>query len=430
MSKATDYRPMWAKLGLDLEKHDALLGVLGQAYQEIFLSQKDRPEGMGYFDFVMSEVHGLRIQEIQDAKAAGRIVVGSFCVFVPEELVLAANGISVGLCAGAGFGTEAAERLLPSNTCALIKSFFGFSLEKVCPYLESCDLVVGENTCDGKKKAYEIFKDMVPREFMALDMPNTKSAEGRAVLKRAYLELLSALERLSGKKITVESLEAGIATVNAKRAAMQRLARLRHADPAPISGLDALIANQVFFYDNPERFTASVEKLCDELEARIKDRKGVAKQGTPRIVISGCPMAVPNWKLPLVVEKAGAVIVGEESCIGERGTQILVEAKGKTVEALIDSIVDRYFAIDCAVFTPNPTRTEHALQIAKEAKANGVIHCALQFCAPYQIEEPLVERALEKEGIPVLRIDTDYSMGDLGQLTTRVEAFIEQLGGK
>ena len=97
-----DYRPMWTELGLDLEKHDALLAVLGQAYQDVYLSQENRPEGMGYFDFVMSEVHGLRIQELMNAKKEGRIVVGSFCVFVPEELILAVDGVSVGLCAGAG----------------------------------------------------------------------------------------------------------------------------------------------------------------------------------------------------------------------------------------------------------------------------------------------------------------------------------------
>jgi benzoyl-CoA reductase/2-hydroxyglutaryl-CoA dehydratase subunit BcrC/BadD/HgdB len=427
MTEATDYRPMWADLGLDLDKHDALLSVLGQAYTDTYLAQKNRPDSMGYFDFVMSEVHGLRIKELVDAKAAGKIVVGSFCVFVPEELVLAANGVNVGLCAGADFGTEQAERYLPRNTCALIKSFFGFSLEKVCPYLESCDLVVGENTCDGKKKAYETFKDMIKGELIALDMPNTKSDEGRAVLARAYRDLIATLEGVSGSAITVDSLKAGIETVNNKRAAMHRLAKLRHASPAPISGLDALLANQVFFYDDPERFTGSVNKLCDELEKRVEKRAGVASDTAPRIVISGCPMAVPNWKLPSIIESAGAVVVGEESCIGERGTQNMVSTDGENVDALIENLVDRYFTIDCAVFTPNPTRAEHALQIGRDAKADGVIQYALQFCSPYQMEAPLLERHVESGGLPVLRIDTDYSQEDVGQLRTRVEAFIEQI---
>ena len=80
-----DYRSMWENLGLDLGAHDALLEVLGKGYQDIYLAQQNRPEGMGYFDFVMSEVHGLRIKELMDEKEAGRKVIGSFCVFVPME---------------------------------------------------------------------------------------------------------------------------------------------------------------------------------------------------------------------------------------------------------------------------------------------------------------------------------------------------------
>ena len=123
---SADYRSMWADLGLDLEAHDTLLGVLGQAYQDIYLAQRNRPEGMGYFDFVMSEVHGLRIKELLDEKTSERKIIGSYCVFVPEEIVLAANATLVGLCSGADFATEDVEKLLPRNTCALIKSSFGF----------------------------------------------------------------------------------------------------------------------------------------------------------------------------------------------------------------------------------------------------------------------------------------------------------------
>ena len=178
MSEATvDYRPMWTELGLNLEAHDALLGILSQAYGDIFMSQKNRPEGMAYFDFVMSEVHGLRIKELMDAKKDGRKIIGTYCTFVPEELVLAVDGIMVGLCAGADFAVDEVDKILPRNTCALIKSTFGFKLGQVCPYLEACDLVIGENTCDGKKKAWEILKDLVP-DFYAMDMPQMKSSEG------------------------------------------------------------------------------------------------------------------------------------------------------------------------------------------------------------------------------------------------------------
>ena len=129
----------------------------------------------------------------------------------------------------------------------------------------------------------------------------------------------------------------------------------------------------------------------------------------------------------MIVETAGAVIVGEESCVGERGTRNLTDDSGETVDEMLDAIVDRYFRVDCAIFTPNPERLDHVRQMVTEYDADGVIHYGLQFCQPYLMEAIPVEKALEEKGIPCLRIETDYSMEDVGQLTTRVEAFVEQL---
>jgi len=423
-----DYTAMWKDLGLNLEGHDALLNVLGDAYKDIFLTRKNRPEGMGYFDFVMSEVHGLRIKELMDEKAQGRKIIGSFCVFVPEEIALAANATLVGLCSGADFAMEEVERYLPRNTCALIKSAFGFKLGKVCPYLESADMIVGENTCDGKKKGYESLGPLTGNLYV-MDLPQTKSDQNKNLLRREYDRFKTAVEALTGVAVTPESLKEAIKTVNAKRAALHRLSLLRKTDPAPISGLDALLANQVFFYDNPARFTASVNTICDELEKRIAGKQGVAPEKTPRIILSGCPMAVPNWKLPWIIETSGAVIVGEESCVGERGARNLTDGSGTTVDELMDAITDRYFKVDCAIFTPNEDRLGHIADMVKTYRADGVIHYGLQFCQPYIMESIPVEKALEDRNIPCLRIETDYGMEDVGQVKTRVEAFIERIIG-
>jgi benzoyl-CoA reductase/2-hydroxyglutaryl-CoA dehydratase subunit BcrC/BadD/HgdB len=421
-----NYKDMWKNLGLKLIPHDALLKVLGKGYEDIYLAQNNRPESMAYFNFVMSEIHGLRIKELLDEKAAGRKVIGSFCVFVPEEIVRAADATLIGLCTGADFATEEVDKLLPRNTCSLIKSAFGFKLGKVCPYIESANMIVGENTCDGKKKSYEILKNLVPNLYV-MDLPQMKSDEGKALLKAEYLRFKEAVEKLTGISIDATRLKKGIDIVNNKRKAIHRLSDLRKADPSPISGLDALLANQVFFYDNPVRFTESVNKICDELEKRIEKKEGVFPKGTPRILLSGCPMAVPNWKLPWIIETSGAVIVGEESCVGERGARNLTDDSGNTVDELMEAIINRYFKVDCAIFTPNPDRLDHIVEMVEKYQANGVIHYGLQFCQPYLMESMPVEKALEEKNIPTLRIDTDYSMEDVGQLKTRVEAFVELL---
>lgn len=421
-----EYRAMWQDLGLNLEAHDQLLAVLGEGYKQIFLSQEKRPKGMDYFNFVVSQVHGLRIKELQDAKAEGRKVIGSFCVFVPEEIVLAVDGVLVGLCSGADFAMEEVEKVLPRNTCALIKSAFGFKLGQVCPYLESADMIVGENTCDGKKKSYETLDTLVSNLYV-MDLPQVKSEQGKHLLAAEYERFKQAMEKLSGVTIDAERLQKGIAKVNAKRQALKRLYDLRRHDPAPISGLDALLITQVSFYDDPGRFTNAVNELCDELEERVKQGQGAKPKDAPRVLLSGCPMAVPNWKVPWIIESAGGVIVGEESCVGERGVRNLVDDSADNVEGLMASIVDRYYQIDCAVFTPNPERPQHVEEMQSAYNAQGVIHYCLQFCQPYQMEAIPVENQLKQKGLPVLRLETDYSPEDAGQLQTRVEAFLEML---
>jgi len=327
---------------------------------------------------------------------------------------------------GADFATEQVDKILPRNLCALIKSTFGFKLGGVCPYLEASDLIIGENTCDGKKKAYEVFKTLVSSLYI-MDMPQTKSPESRSLLRSEYLKLISRIEALTGNKIAKDNLNKAIDIVNEKRKAVYRLSKTRANIPTPISGLDSLLINQIFFCEDPVRFTNQINSLCEELEIRAKSQIGSFPKDTPRILISGCPMAVPNWKLPSIIETNGAVIVAEESCVGERGTRNLVDNTGATLDALIDSIVDRYFRIDCAIYSPNLDRFEHIKEMYQQYRANGVVLYSIQFCTPYSIEATAIEKQLEKEGIPTIRIETDYSSEDAGQLKTRIQAFVERI---
>jgi len=422
-----NYRPMWKDLGLNLEGHDQLLSVLGNAYKDIYMSQENRPKAMQYLDFVISEAHGLRIEELMETKKQGNKVVGTFCVYVPEELILAVGGTCVGLCAGAEIGIDEAEKVLPRNTCALIKSFMGFKLAGLCPYIQASDLVVGETTCDGKKKAYEILNEY--KETYVMEIPQMKTERDRTLWRGEVIEFKDKVEKLAGRKITAENLREGIKIANDKRRALQRLSGLRKATPSPISGLDALLANQIAFYDNPVRFTRNIHALCDEVEERIKNKVGVTKNGAPRILVSGSPMALPNWKIPYIIETSGAIVVAEESCVGERSTRDLVDESAKTLDEMIDAIVDRYFKIDCACFTPNEERTDHILDLVKDFKVNGVVHYSIQFCTPYTVEAYKVEKVLQDKGIPILKIETDYGMEDVGQLKTRIEAFLEMVKG-
>ena len=280
-----------------------------------------------------------------------------FCLYVPEEVVTAAGAVEVGLCAGAEWAPEDAERYVPRNTCPLIKGFMGFKLGRVCPYIESADLVVGENTCDGKKKAYEQFSKLKPMYIM--DVPHVRNEDTKLQWRHQVHALAARIEEVTGQKV-----EAG---------------------------------------------------------------EGVAPKGAKRILYTGTPMAVPNWKLFNIIEKAGGVVVGEECCTGSRYYKDLVPEDGATVDEMLDDIADRYLNIQCAIFTPNQGRRDDVIRMARELHADGIIDASLSFCTIYEMEAFDMEKAAQEAGIPYMHLSTDYFAEGDGQLTTRIQAFLEMI---
>ena len=423
-----DYRKMWESLGMDLETHDQLCEVLPQAFGDVFLSQENRPEAMDYYNFVIAEIHGVRPQELIKAQEEGKKVFGTFCVYVPDELIFAANAIATGLCGGSQFWVPGGEKVLPTNTCPLIKASVGARLDRTCPFFRIADMYIGETTCDGKKKAWEILGEDVPVHVM--DLPQMKREKDIKAWAEEIKELKKVIEEFTGNKVTEESLSESIKLINNKRKALSRLYECRKADKVPISGRDALVISQIAFYDDPARFTQMTNKLCDELEQRIKDGVSVVKEGTKRILLTGTPLAVPNWKLHNIIETSGAVVVCEEMCTGTRYFENLVDETKTTVDEQIDALSNRYMGINCACFTPNTGRIDDIIRLAKEYKVDGVIDVNLKFCSLYDVEGYTVERALKEAGIPVMGIETDYTDNDAEQLRTRIGAFIEMIGTK
>jgi benzoyl-CoA reductase/2-hydroxyglutaryl-CoA dehydratase subunit BcrC/BadD/HgdB len=414
-------------IGLDIEKFSSQQCVTGDLYSKTFQSQENRPKGMEYFDSMVSDIYGSRIKEILNAKKQGQVVIGNFCVFVPEELILSVGGISIGLCAGSQGPIPDAERVLPRNICPLVKSAYGYAFTKSNPYFQTVDFVCGETTCDAKKKTWELMNKEIPTYVM--EIPQMKRQKDRNLWFQEVKDFKTKIEQMSKKSITPDSLTKAINIMNNKRSALLRLNNLRHHKPSPISGRDVLLVEQIAFYDDPIRFTEKVNILCDELEQRIKDGVYSAPPSAPRIMISGSPMALPNWKIHNLIESAGGIVVNEESCIGTRYFNDNINETNGNLDKQLLALTNRYMKINCACFTPNDERLNQIFEEYKASRANGLIHYSLQFCHTYNIEAIKIKEICDKEGIPFLAIETDYSTEDIGQLQTRIEAFLEQIRG-
>ena len=138
-------------------------------------------------------------------------------------------------------------------------------------------------------------------------------------------------------------------------------------------------------------------------------------------------MAIPNWKLHRILEDSGAVVVGEESCTGTRYFSPALAANDGSLDAQLAAIADRQLETHCACFTPNDERIDDIRTLAGGWAVDGVVHYNLQFCHTFANEAVKVEKALAKDDIPLLRIETDYGDEDMGQLKTRVDAFLEMI---
>lgn len=421
-----NYVEMWKDLGMDLETHDALCQVLPTAFGDVYLSQENRPESMDFWDMVVADIHGIRPAELIEAQKNGQKVFGTFCVYVPDEIVIAANGIVTGLCGGSQFWVSGGEKVLPKSTCPLIKASVGARLDRTCPFFRIADMYVGETTCDGKKKAWEILGRDVPMHIM--DIPQMKREKDIRKWAEEIADFAAVVEAFTGNEIEPEKLKEAIHIVNEKRKALARVFEARKAKNIPISGKDALLMMQIAFFDDPVRCAQMTNRLADELEQRIQDGVSVFPAGTKRIMVTGTPMAIPNWKLHHIIETSGAAVVCEETCTGTRYFERLVDESRETLEEQYQALAERYMGINCACFTPNTGRIEDILRLAKEYNVDGVIDVNLKFCCLYDTEGYTVEAALKEAGIPVLGIETDYDDADAEQLRTRIEAFVEMLG--
>lgn len=421
-----NYVEMWKELGMDLENHDALCQVLPTAFGDVYLSQENRPAAMDFWDMVVADIHGIRPAELIEAQKKGQKVFGTFCVYVPDEVVLAANGIVTGLCGGSQFWVSGGEKVLPKSTCPLIKASVGARLDRTCPFFRIADMYVGETTCDGKKKAWEILGKDVPMHVM--DMPQMKREKDIKKWAEEIADFAAVVEKMTGNTIEPENLNHAIHIVNEKRKALARVYEARKAEKLPISGKDALLMMQIAFFDDPVRCAQMANRLADELEQRIADGVSIFPAGTKRIMVTGTPMAIPNWKLHHIIETSGAAVVCEETCTGTRYFERLVDESKETLEEQYQALAERYMGINCACFTPNTGRIDDILRLAKEYHVDGVIDVNLKFCCLYDTEGYTVEAALKEAGIPVLGIETDYDDADAEQLRTRIEAFVEMLG--
>lgn len=359
---------------------------------------------------------------VKELKEKGVPIVGAYCTYFPQEIAMAMGAATVGLCSTSDETIPVAEKELPKNLCPLIKSSYGFARTDKCPFFYFSDVVVGETTCDGKKKMYEYMAEF--KDVFLMELPNTQGEQALKLWRSEMVRFKEYLEKKFEVEITEEQIREAVKINNAGRRSLKRLYEVMKNDPVPISGQDLfkVLYGSTFKFDR-SKIPEEVDALVEKIEREYGEGKMLEKR--PRILVTGCPIGGATEKVIRAVEDNGGVVVTYENCSGAKSIDKLVDEDALDI---YDALARRYLNIGCSVMAPNPNRLELLGRLIDEYKVDGVVEMTLQACHTYNVESFGIRRFVnEEKGVPYINVETDYSQADIGQLNTRIAAFIEML---
>lgn len=362
------------------------------------------------------------LMDIEQAKESSRSVIGFYCLYSPAEMAVAADAIPVPLCGTRNDPIAASEETLPRNLCPLIKSSFGFAATDTCPFFRASDIIIGDTTCDGKKKMFELLSRY--KTTHVLQLPQNQDPETALPAWRTELERFKTIiETHTGITLTKDRLHGAIRLMNRERAARKALMDVNKKKPAPLGGSRLLeIMFKVGFLANKEKGISLMEEIAAEAENNMF-RPAHTGNRRKRILLTGVPVGIGSDKVVKIVEQSGADVVAFENCSGYKQAFTVDEEKDP-----MQALAEQYLATPCSVMSPNMVRFDLLREMIRDFSADGVIDLTWQACHTYNVESFRVNEFVQETlGVPTLHLETDYSESDTGQLRVRIEAYLEML---
>lgn len=351
--------------------------------------------------------------------ADGGKCVGYYCSLIPVEIFTAAGIVPYRVRGGGSKGTSLADVYLSSHVCSFARHTVNLALEGQFDFLNG---IVGMNGCDHSRRAYDVWerKKKVPFHVF-LSVPRTQEERLIGWYKEELERLIKGVEDHFSVRLGPQELLEAIKLHNAVRKNLIKLNNLRKEPTPPISGSEALTVNIAAHLMPPKDFNKLVEQLIETLDGHKATREYRA-----RLIVTGGEIDEPEFIK--IIEEQGGLVVCEDVCFSSLYYEDLVSEEGDP----LTRIAERYFyRIPCARMVNGfPTRYEHLEQMKRDFKADGVIAQRLKFCiinAGYLYN--LRHRARTDE-IPTLVLEREYLTSGIGQVRTRVQAFIESIEPK
>lgn len=351
-------------------------------------------------------------------------VIGFLPTDVPEELIHASGAYPCGLVAYDGTLVSRADAHLQTWACSLSRCTLGMALAGKYDFLSG---LIIPHICDTTRMLSGIWKQNRPfvymEDYILPRQVHRPSAGG--YLTGELSRLKKSLEEFTGRYVTDEDLNRSIKLYNSNRALLKKLYQIHGRRPELLSNLDVYSAIKSSMLIPKERHSAMLEELLAALEQA--DREVPAKEDAGRVKVM---MTGKIWEPPVLMEildQSGVVCIADDLCNGYRYIANNVAENGDPVAALAERQLKR---------PPSPCyvnrerdRLKYLVETVGESGAAGVIFLHLKFCETENYDYPLLRDALSAANIPNIRVETEIGNVSRGQISTRIEAFVEMLGG-
>jgi benzoyl-CoA reductase subunit C len=365
---------------------------------------------------------GRRARQLHDA---GKKIIGYFCCFVPDEIITAFDMVPYRIQGSPSEPIDEADAFLEPMACPFARSCFNMALKGEYDFLDG---FVVPHSCDTVDRLYQIWRHNRPSPFNhIINVPHMMGTGSEAFYRSELDYFIKDLEVWSGRKLETAKLAQAVKLYNRRRALLRELYELRKSDPPLVSGVEItkiLVAGMGL---PGAEHNELIRQFIDE----AKERSLPKVPKVPRIFIWG--NEIDDIAFIKLVEESGAQVVMDDLCTG---TRFFWDDVPETADPL-DGIASRYLATHCPRSNVPQmgsrkqdleNRYEYLGRFIREWHADGAVFYIVRYCDTCELEGPDLREYLEGMKIPVLMIEDDYSTSTIGQLRTRVQAFLEMIG--
>jgi len=357
---------------------------------------------------------------MQDWKDNGGKIVGYFCCNIPDEVFTAAGILPVRLRGTGSTGTELSDAFYSSINCSFPRHVFNQALNHEFDILDG---LLVPNSCDHVRRIYDNWIRQLDTQFVEMfNLPRKVEDPQVQWYKDEVKILVEKLEKHFGVEITDEKLKNAIKLHNENRRLLRQIYELRKADSPPITGAQMLIVVVAGTAIPRDKYNEMLKELLEDLKATegIKNYKA-------RLMVSGGILDDPEYMD--IIEDQGGLVVTDSICFGTRLFWVDTNEEGDPYEAIARYQIQQRPTCPRS-YGDQPKRAKFLQDMIKDFRVDGVIGERLLFCDSWVVEHYMNDQDLKEAGIPFLKLDREYIMSGKGQLRTRVQAFLEMLGGK